>query len=70
MEGQESIYSDSYEEKSKTIWLYAHITMYMVLEVKPAYIHEKGIKSHVWKFNHVFGDDIGNIKAIKMVHGI
>ena len=44
--------------------------MYTVLGVKPTYIREKGFKSHVWKFLHVFRDDIGNIKGIKKVHGV
>ena len=28
MEGQKSWYSDSYEENSKNIWIYAHIPMF------------------------------------------
>ena len=57
------------KENSKIIWHFAHIPMYTVLGVKPAYIHEKGFKSRVWQFLHVFRDDIGNIKGTKMVHG-
>ena len=57
------------KENSKRIWPFAHIPMYAVLGVKPAYIREKGFKSHVWKFLHVFRDDLGNIKGTKMVHG-
>ena len=34
------------------------------------YIREKGFKSRVWKFLHVFRDDLGNIKGKKMVHGV
>ena len=44
--------------------------MYAVLRVKPAYIHEKGIKSHVWQLLHVFRDDLVNIKGIKKDHGV
>ena len=69
LEGQESSGLDSYVEKSKTIWLYAHIPMYTVLSVKPTYVREKGIKSHMWQLLHVFRDDLGNIKGTKMVHG-
>ena len=58
------------KENSKRIWIFAHILMYTVLEVKPAYIRDKGFKSRVWKFKHVFRDDIGNIKGIKKVHGV
>ena len=55
---------------SKIIWPFAHILMYVVLGVKPAYIREKGIKSHIWQLLHVFRDDIRNIKGTKMVHGV
>ena len=58
------------KENSKIIWIFAHIPMYTVLEVKPTYIRDKGFKSHVWKFKHVFRDDIGNIKGKKLVHGV
>ena len=53
------------KENSKRIWI-----MHTVLGVKPAYIREKGFKSRIWKFFHVFRDDIGNIKGTKMVHGV
>ena len=58
------------KENSKGICPFAHIPMYAVLGVKSVYIREKGIKSHVWKFLHVFRDDLGNIKGTKMVHGV
>ena len=68
MEGQVS--QIHIKKNSKTIWPFAHIPMYAVLGVKPMYIHEKGFKSHVWKFLHVFRDDLVNIKGTKMVHGV
>ena len=44
--------------------------MYTGLRVISTYICEKGIKSHVQQIIGVFRDDIGNIKGIKIVHGI
>ena len=35
------------KKNSKRIWPFAHILMYVVLGVKPAYIPEKGFKIHV-----------------------
>ena len=58
------------KEKSKTIWPFAHISMYTGLRVISVYIREKGFKSRVWKIMHVFRDDLGNIKGTKMVHGV
>ena len=58
------------KEKSKTIWPFSHIPMYAGLRVKSAYIRENRFKSRIWKIMHVFRDDIGNIKGIKMVHGV
>ena len=58
------------KENSKTIWPFAHIPMYMVSGVKSVYVHEKGFKSHEWKFLLVFRDALGNIKSTKMVHGV
>ena len=58
------------KENSKIIWPFAHIPMYAGLRVKSTYIHKKGIKIHVWKLLHVFGDDLGNIKGTKMIHGV
>ena len=69
-EGQESNESDPCQGKLQKDLDYAHIPMYAVLGVKPMYIHEKGFKSRIWQFLHVFRDDIGNIKGIKMVHGV
>ena len=53
------------KENSKRIRIFIHISMYAVLEVKPAYIHDKGFKSRVYQFSHVFRDGIGNIKGQK-----
>ena len=69
MEGQESSELDPCQGKLQKDLDYAHIPMYTVLEVKPTYIHNKGFKSHVWKFKHVFRGGLGNIKGTKMVHG-
>ena len=41
---------------------------YMYFNPFLAYIHEKGIKSHIWQLLHVFRDYLGNIKGTKMVH--
>ena len=70
MEGQESSELDPCQGKLQNNLDYAHISMYAVLGVKPTYIREKGFKSHVWQFLHVFRDDLGNIKGTKMVHGV
>ena len=58
------------KEKSKTIWTFAHILMYVGLRVISAYIREKGFKSRIWKITCVFRDDFGNIKGTKIVHGV
>ena len=63
MEGQESRYSDSYEENSKNIWTYAHILMYAGLRSISMYIHENGIKSHVQQITGIFRDELGNIEV-------
>ena len=70
MEDQETSDSDHIKEKSKNIWPFAHIPMYMGLRVISVYISENRFKSRVWKIMHVFRDDIGNIKGTKMVHGV
>ena len=69
-EGQESSELDPFQGKLQKDLDFVHISMYAVLGVKPAYIHEKGFKIHVWQFLHVFRDDLGNIKGTKMVHGV
>ena len=47
LEGQESIYSDSYEENSKNVWTYAHIPMCVGLRSKVACTHEYEVQSRV-----------------------
>ena len=69
-EGQESNELDPCQGKLQKNLDYVHIPMYAVLVVKSAYIRDKGFKSHIYKFTHVFGDDQGNIKGQKMVHGV
>ena len=69
-EGQESNDSDPCQGKLQKDLDYAHIAMYAVLVVKPAYICAYRFKSRVYDFSHVFRDDQGNIKAQKMVHGV
>ena len=50
------------KENSKTIWTFAHISMYTGLRVKSTYIREKRFKSRLQQIRHVFRDDLGNIK--------
>ena len=69
-EGQETSESDPHQGKLQKNLAFCTHPMYAFLGVKPAYICEKGFKSHVWKFLHVFRDDLGNIKGTKMVHGV
>ena len=47
MEGQESSESDPCQGKLQKDLDFVHIPMYAVLEVKPTYIREKGLQSHV-----------------------
>ena len=58
------------KENSKKDLDFVHIPMYVVLVVKPAYIHAYRFKSHVYHFSHVFRDGQGNIKGQKMVQGV
>ena len=69
-EGQESNESDPCQGKLQKDLDYAHIPMYTVLVVKPAYIRAYRFKSHVYGFSHVFRDGQGNIKGQKMVQGV
>ena len=62
MEGHESYESDPSQGNFQKDLDYAHIPMYVVLEVKPAYIRAYRFKSHVYHFSHVFRDGQGNIK--------
>ena len=70
MEGQESNESDPCQGKLQKDLDYAHIPMYTVLVVKPAYMCAYRFKSHMYHFSYVFRDDQGNIKGQKMVHGV
>ena len=67
-EGQESNESDPCQGKLQKDLDYAHISMYAVLVVKPAYIRAYRLKICVYHFSCVFRDDQGNIKGQKMVH--
>ena len=69
-EGQESNELDPCQGKLQKDLDYAHIPMYMVLVVKPAYICAYRLKIRVYHFSCVFRDDQGNIKGQKMVHGV
>ena len=68
MEGHESSESDPSQGKLQKDLEYAHIPMYVVLVVKPAYIHAYRFKSHMYYFSYVFRDYQGNIKGQKVVH--
>ena len=70
MEGQETSDSDPHQGKLQNNFSFCTHPDVRGLRVKPTYIHEKWIKSHVWKLLYVFRDDIGNIKGTKMVHGV
>ena len=68
MEGQESYESDPSQEKLQKDLDYAHIPMYAVIWVKPAYVRGYLVKIHVYHFSYVCRDDQGNIKRKKVVH--
>ena len=63
MEGQESNESDPCQEKLQKDLDYAHIPMYAVIGVKPAYVHGYRVKICVYHFSYSFRDDQGNIKG-------
>ena len=69
-ESQESNDLDPCQGKLQKDLDYAHISMYVVLVVKPVYIRAYRLKIRVYNFSHVFRDDQGNIKGQKMVHGV
>ena len=69
MEGHESNELNPFQGKLQKDLDYAHIPMYTVLVVKPAYIRAYRFKSRVYHFSHVFRDGQGNIKGQKMIHG-
>ena len=56
-EGEESNESDPCQEKLQKDLDNAHIPMYEVLVVKPAYIRAYRFKSRVYHFSYVFRDD-------------
>ena len=70
MEGQESSESDPCQGKLQKDLDYAHIPMYVVLVVEPAYVRAYRFKSRVYHFSCVFRDDQGNIKGQKVVHRV
>ena len=63
MEGQESYESDPCQGKLQKYLDYAHILMYTVIGVKPAYVRSYRVKSRVCHFSYGFRDDQGNIKG-------
>ena len=63
MEGQESNDSDPCQGKLQKDLDYAHIPMYAVIGVKPAYVRGYRVKIHVYHFSYSFRDDQGNIKG-------
>ena len=70
MEGKETSESDPCQGKLQKDLHFVHIPMYAFLRVKPVYIRDKGFKSRVYQFSHVYRDGIGNIKSQKMVQGV
>ena len=70
MEGQESNESDPCQGKLQKDLDYAHILMYAVIGVKPAYVRGYRFKIRVYHFSYVCRDDHGNIKGQKMVHRV
>ena len=63
MEGQDSNESDPCQGKLQKDLDYAHILMYVVIWVKPAYVCSYRVKIHVYNFSCSFRDDQGNIKG-------
>ena len=57
------------KENSKRIWHFAHISMYVVLGVKPAYIREKGLKVAYGKFSMFLGMILETSKVQKWYMG-
>ena len=69
-EGQASSESDPCQGELQKDLEFVHIPMYIVLVVKPTYIHAYRFKSCMYHFSHVFRDVEGNIKGQKMVQGV
>ena len=67
MEGQETSDSDPHQGKLQK---YLAFCTHPDVHGLKGYIREKGFKSHVYKIKGVFRDDLGNIKGIKIVHGV
>ena len=70
MEDQETSELDPCQGKLQKDLGFVHISMYAVLEVKSTYMRDKGFKSRIYQFSHVFRDGLGNIKGQKMVQGV
>ena len=69
-EGQDSNESDPCQGELQKDLDYAHILMYAVIGVKPAYVRGYRFKIHVYHFSYVCGDDQRNIKGKKVVHEV
>ena len=67
MEGKETSDLDPHQGKLQK---YLAFCTYPNVHGFKGNIHEKGIKSHVWKITGVFRDDLRNMKSRKMVHGV
>ena len=63
MEGQELNESDPCQGKLQKDLDYVHISMYMVIWVKPTYVRGYRVKIRVYHFSYRFRDDQGNIKG-------
>ena len=63
MEGQESYESDPSQGMLQKDLDYAHILIYMVIGVKPAYVRGYRVKRSLYHFSYSFRDDQGNIKG-------
>ena len=70
MEGQETSESDPHQGKLQNNLAFCTHTDVRGFRGQTAYIRDKGFKSRIRQFLHVFRDDLGNIKGTKMVHGV
>ena len=68
MEGQESSESDPCQGKLQKDLDFVHILMYAVLGVKPTYIRDKGFKSSVYEFSHVYRCNVPGFDPICMMY--
>ena len=62
LEGQESSYSNSYEEKSKNIWTYTHIPMYVILRSNLRVHVSMGLKIAYSNKQGFLMDELGTTK--------